>query len=60
MPFWRMSLTTMCDEFAQAGFFIDRLLEPQPVPEGAEIDPVSHRELMEQPGFIAFRLRKRT
>lgn len=59
MPFWRMSLTTMCDEFSQAGFFIDRLLEPQPVPEGAEIDPVNHRELMEQPGFIAFRLRKR-
>lgn len=60
MPFWRMSLTTMCEEFSQAGFFIDRLLEPQPVPEAAEIDPAGYRELMERPGFIAFRLRKRS
>ncbi len=59
MPFWRMSLTTLCDEFAQAGFFIDQLLEPQPVPVAAEIDPKTYGELMEQPGFIAFRLRKR-
>ena len=59
MPFWRVSLTTLCDEFSQAGFFIDRLLEPQPVPEAAEIDPKTYRELMEQPGFIAFRLYKR-
>jgi hypothetical protein len=59
MPFWRVSLTTLCDEFSQAGFFIDRLLEPHPVPEAAEIDPKTYRELMEQPGFIAFRLYKR-
>jgi hypothetical protein len=48
-----------CDEFAQAGFFIDRLLEPQPQPEAAEIDPKTYRDLMELPAFIAFRLRKR-
>lgn len=59
MPFWRVSLTTLCDEFSQAGFFIDRLLEPQPVLEGENIDPEGYRELMEQPGFIAFRLCKR-
>lgn len=58
MPFWRFSLTTLCDEFCQAGFFIDRLFEPRPVPEAAEIDPKTYHELMEQPGFIAFRLRK--
>lgn len=59
MPFWRVSLTTLCDEFCQAGFFIDRLLEPQPLPEAEEIDPKTYRELTEQPGFIAFRLHKR-
>lgn len=59
MPFWRVSLTTLCDEFSQAGFFIDRLLEPQPMPKAAEIDPETYRQLMEQPSFIAFRLRKR-
>lgn len=59
MPFWRVSLTTLCDEFCQAGFFIDHLLEPQPVPEAAEIDPKTYHELMEEPGFIVFRLRKR-
>jgi len=58
-PFWRVSLTTLCDEFCQAGFFIDQLLEPQPVPAAAEIDPKTCCKLMEQPGFIAFRLRKR-
>lgn len=59
MPFWRVSLTTLCDEFSQAGFYIDRLIEPQPEPIVAEIDPETYRELMEQPAFIAFRLRKR-
>ncbi len=59
MPFWRVSLTTLCDEFSQAGFFIDRLLEPQPVPEGEQIDPKDYAKLMNEPGFIAFRLCKR-
>ena len=59
MTFWRVSLTTLCDEFAQAGFFIDRLLEPQPLAEAAEVDPRIYRALMEQPGFIVFRLQKR-
>jgi SAM-dependent methyltransferase len=30
LPFWRMSLSTLCDEFAQAGFYIDKLLERNP------------------------------
>ena len=59
MPFWRVSLTTLCDEFRQAGFFIDRLLEPQPDPAAVEINPKAYRRLMEQPEFIAFRLCKR-
>ncbi|GHO90057.1 methyltransferase [Reticulibacter mediterranei] len=59
MPYWRVSLTTLCDEFSQAGFFIDRLLEPQPEAAAAEIDPKIYHELMEQPGFIVFRLQKR-
>jgi len=59
MPYWRVSLTTLCDEFSQAGFFIDRLLEPQPEAAAAEIDPKLYHELMEQPGFIVFRLQKR-
>jgi SAM-dependent methyltransferase len=58
MPFWRVSLTTLCDEFSQAGFYIDRLLEPQPVPEGEKIDPEDYRKMMGQPGFIVFRLCK--
>ena len=38
-PYWRVPLTTLCDEFAQTGFFIDRQLEPQPETVEAEIDP---------------------
>lgn len=59
MPYWRVSLTTLCAEFSQAGFFIDQLLEPQPEPEAAQIDPATYRLLMELPAFIAFRLCKR-
>lgn len=59
MTSWRTSLTTLCDEFAQAGYFIDRLLEPQPEAVAAEINPEVYQELMQQPGFIVFRLQKR-
>lgn len=59
MPFWRVSLTTLCGEFHRAGFYIDCLVEPQPEPTAEAVDAAAYRELMEQPDFIAFRLRKR-
>ena len=54
-----MPLTQIVAEFADAGFVIERLVEPRPVPEMAEQYPAYDDELQTTPGFIAFRLVKR-
>lgn len=57
MATWRLPLTALCDEFADAGFVVERLLEPRPTEEARTIDPRRYEELDTRPGFIAFRLR---
>jgi hypothetical protein len=53
-------LETTCEEIFAAGFLIERLLEPRPVPEAAAIDPGEYERLAREPtGFMAFRLRPR-
>jgi SAM-dependent methyltransferase len=54
--YWRAPLQVMCDEFAEARFVIDRLVEHQPVPEMAERYPREYALLTVHPDFIAFRL----
>jgi SAM-dependent methyltransferase len=56
--FWRQPLTQTCAEFAAAGFWIERLVEPLPAPEMALAYPEDDRKLRTEPGFIAFRLVK--
>ncbi|HEX2047775.1 MAG TPA: class I SAM-dependent methyltransferase [Acidimicrobiales bacterium] len=56
--YWRQPLTATCDEFADAGFFIERLVEPRPVPEMADRFPDDYAKLLQEPGFVDFRLRK--
>ena len=56
--YWRQPLNQWCDEFAQAGFVIDRLVEPRPVPEMAQLYPREFDLLSTDPAFIAFRLVK--
>ncbi|RKS79788.1 methyltransferase family protein [Actinomadura pelletieri DSM 43383] len=53
---WRRPLTSICAEFRAAGFLIDELLEPRPVPEMAERYPDDHAKLELLPAFVAFRL----
>jgi SAM-dependent methyltransferase len=56
--YWLAPLQVTCEEIAAAGFWIERLLEPRPVPEAAAIDPGSYERLCREPtGFLAFRLR---
>jgi ubiquinone/menaquinone biosynthesis C-methylase UbiE len=57
--YWRMPLTQVAAEFTDAGFVIERLVEPRPLPEMAEQDPDVYDDLESAPGFIAFRLTKR-
>lgn len=56
---WRMPLTQLAAEFAEAGFVIDRLVEPAPQPEMASSYPDAFRRLTTEPGFILFRLIKK-
>jgi hypothetical protein len=55
--FWLMPLQVTCEEIYQAGFLIERLLEPRPAPEAAVTGPAGYDHLMREPrGFMAFRL----
>jgi ubiquinone/menaquinone biosynthesis C-methylase UbiE len=59
--YWLAPLERTCEEIFAAGFLIERLVEPRPVPEAAAIDPGKYERLVRDPrGFIAFRLRSRT
>lgn len=54
---WVLPLSTVTEEFAAAGFVIERLLEPRPLPEMAESHPGAYERLSTEPGFVLFRLR---
>lgn len=56
VSYWRQPLSAMVDEFAAAGFLVERLHEPRPLPEMAERFPADHAQLLERPAFVAFRL----
>jgi ubiquinone/menaquinone biosynthesis C-methylase UbiE len=59
--YWLAPLEKTCEEIFAAGFVIERLLEPRPVPEAAALDPEEYERLAREPrGFMAFRLRPRT
>ena len=48
MRAWRRPLTAVSEEFREAGFLIERLLEPRPVPEMAERYPEDFARLSER------------
>jgi SAM-dependent methyltransferase len=61
MRYWLAPLEVTCEEIHAAGFVIERLIEPRPVPEAAAIDPERYERLCREPtGFLAFRLRPLT
>jgi hypothetical protein len=57
-PTWRMPLTQLCGELTDAGFLIERLVEPRPLMSARRLDPDEHHRLNTRPGFLALRLRK--
>jgi len=58
--YWLAPLQATCEEIFDAGFLIERLLDPRPTPEATAIDPDEYERLSRQPrGFLAFRLRPR-
>ncbi|MBB4944023.1 SAM-dependent methyltransferase [Streptosporangium album] len=54
--FQRMPLETFLGELLAAGFGLERLLEPRPVPGLREIDEAAHDKLHRTPSFLAVRL----
>lgn len=55
---WRMPLTRLTEEFATAGFLIERLVEPAPEPGMAATHAETFEKLSTEPAFILFTLRK--
>lgn len=48
----------MTAAIASSGFVIDRLVEPEPVPELRERDPEADKQIRTNPSFLFFRLTK--
>jgi SAM-dependent methyltransferase len=58
--YWIAPLERTCEELHEAGFLIERLLEPRPRPAAALIDQEDYERLLREPrGFIAIRARPR-
>lgn len=59
ITFYRRPLTVISSDLADAGFFIDRLLEPRPTQAFEDANPSAYRRLCTNPWFLAVRARKR-
>lgn len=59
MKYRRRPLQTITREFTEAGFQIDELIEPRPIPATEVSSPKTVDRLNREPGFISFRLTKR-
>jgi SAM-dependent methyltransferase len=58
VSYWTFSLETISDEIAQAGFVIERLVEPRPAERGTQLSREDYDRLTSGPsGFLALRLR---
>ena len=56
--FWREPLTTLCAAVANAGFLIERLVEPLPAASMRERWPDDWEKLNREPAFVILRLVK--
>jgi SAM-dependent methyltransferase len=55
--FWREPLSALTDAALDAGFLIERLIEPLPAPSMREADPAEFETLTTRPGFLILALR---
>lgn len=54
----RAPLETLVGEFGEAGFVVEKLIEPRPADTMKERYPEAHEKLSRVPAFIGFRLMK--
>jgi SAM-dependent methyltransferase len=57
-PYFRRSLSAMLDPLLGAGFVLERLVEPRPIPAFQPHDPADYAKLMRSPGFLCIRAKK--
>lgn len=58
MPTYRRSLEETLNPLIDAGFCIERILEPRPTEEFRRADPGDYEELLQRPAFLCIRARK--
>jgi SAM-dependent methyltransferase len=58
IPGYRRPLNALFNPLIDAGFKLDRIVEPLPTQKFKEADPKHYRELMRMPGFICVRASK--
>jgi SAM-dependent methyltransferase len=59
VSFYRRPLAAISHDLDSAGFFIERLLEPQPTEEFRRVDPEGYERLTRNPWFLCVRARKK-
>jgi ubiquinone/menaquinone biosynthesis C-methylase UbiE len=59
VTFWRRPLTAMTEAISSSGLVIERVVEPQPIPELRARDPEAYEEITTKPRFLFFRLAAR-
>ncbi len=57
MPSYRRSLEEFLTPLLNAGFLLDRVVEPLPTDNFKDADPVRYESLMYRPGFLCVRTR---
>jgi hypothetical protein len=58
MPSFRRSLEATLNPIIEAGFRLEKILEPKPTQEFKEADPEEYAKLLEHPSFLCIRARK--
>jgi SAM-dependent methyltransferase len=58
VPGYRRPLSALLNPLLEAGFKLERILEPLPTREFKKADPKNYRRLMHMPAFICIRARK--
>ena len=59
VDYYRRPLSAITEELYQAGFWIERLLEPLPTEDFRRLNPSSYERLTKNPWFLFVRARKR-
>jgi SAM-dependent methyltransferase len=59
ITFYRPPLTTISQDLEATGFFIERLLEPQPTEDFRRVHPEGYERLTKNPWFLMIRARKK-